>query len=228
MNLYIDIETIPPQDERVKADIAASIHDPANYKKEEAIQKWFAENEEVEFDKQYRKTALCGLVGEVICISWALDYDDVQHVYRTSEVGTEAELLVDFMLALRKGLAFSHTDKLIEPVWIGHYITGFDLRFLWQRYIIRKVIPLVSIPFDAKPWDKNVYDTKIKLSGMQSSGYGSLDEVSKIMGHMPKGDITGATVWDAWLAGRFEDIAEYCDDDVERVRDLHKRMTFSA
>lgn len=248
MNLYIDIETIPSQDERVKADIAASIHAPANYKKEEAIQKWFAEHEEEEFNKAYRKTALNGLVGEIICISWALDYGPVQHVYRNNEigteaelldddeedvyrvgeVGTEAELLVGFMLALRKGLALSHTDKLIEPVWIGHYITGFDLRFLWQRYIIRKVIPLVSIPFDAKPWDKTVYDTKIKLSGMQSTGYGSLDEVSKIMGHMPKGDITGATVWDAWLAGRFEDIAEYCDDDVERVRDLHKRMTFSA
>lgn len=228
MNLYLDIETIPTQDERVKADIAASIHAPANYKKEEAIQKWFAEHEEEEFDKAYRKTALNGLVGEVICISWALDYGDVQHVYRTSEVGTEAELLVDFMLGLRKGLALSHTDKLIEPVWIGHYITGFDLRFLWQRYIIRKVIPTVSIPYNAKPWDKSVYDTKIELSGMQSTGYGSLDEVSKIMGHMPKGDITGATVWDAWLAGRFEDIVEYCDDDVERVRDLHKRMTFSA
>ena len=103
-----------------------------------------------------------------------------------------------------------NTDKLIEPVWIGHYITGFDLRFLWQRYVIKKVIPLVNIPFDAKPWDKTVYDTKIKLSGMHSTGFGSLDEVSKIMGHLPKGDITGATVWDAWLAGRYDDIAEYC------------------
>lgn len=228
MNLYLDIETIPTQDERVKADIAASIHAPANYKKDEAIQKWFAEHEEEEFDKAYRKTALNGLVGEVICISWALGDCAVQHVYRTSKVGTEAELLVDFMLALRKGLAIPNTDRLIEPIWIGHYITGFDLRFLWQRYIMKKVIPLVNIPFDAKPWDKSVYDTKIKLSGMQSTGYGSLDAVSKIMGHKIKGDITGATVWDAWLAGRFEDIATYCDDDVERVRDLHKRMTFSA
>lgn len=228
MNLYLDIETIPTQDERVKADIAASIHAPANYKKPEAIEKWFAEHEEEAFDKAYRKTSFTGLVGEIICISWALDDGPVQHVYRSNGVGTEAEMLVDFMLALRKGLAIPNTDKLKQPVWIGHYITGFDLRFLWQRYIIKKVIPLVEIPFDAKPWDKNVYDTKIKLSGVQSSGYGSLDEVSKIMGHIPKGDITGATVWDAWLAGRFEDIAAYCDDDVVRVRDLYKRMTFSA
>lgn len=228
MNLYLDIETIPTQDERVKADIAASIHAPANYKKPEAIQKWFAENEEEEFDKLYRKTALNGLVGEIICISWALGNDEVQHIYRTSEVGTEAELLVDFMLALRKGLAIPNTDKLIQPVWIGHYITGFDLRFLWQRYVMKKVVPMIEIPFEAKPWDKSVYDTKIKLSGLKSTGYGSLDEVSKIMGHLPKGDITGATVWDAWLANRFEDIALYCDDDVERVRDLHKRMTFTG
>ena len=227
MRLYLDIETIPTQDERIKADIAASIHAPANYKKPEAIQKWFAENEEEEFDKKYRNTSLNGLVGEIICISWALDDGDVQHVYRTNEVGTESELLVDFMLGLRKGLAIEHTDELRGVTWIGHYITGFDLRFLWQRFVIKKIIPLVEIPFEAKPWDKNVYDTKIKLSGLKSTGYGSLDEVSKIMGYKPKGDITGATVWDAWLAGRFEDIAEYCDDDVERVRDIYKRMTFA-
>jgi len=227
MKLYIDIETIPTQDERIKADIAASITAPANYKKPEAIQKWFAENEEEEFDKKYRKTSLNGLVGEVICISWAINDEPVQHVYRTSEVSTEAEMLVDFMLALRRSLEVPHSDKLKQPVWIGHYITGFDLRFLWQRYIIKKIIPVVSIPYNAKPWDKSVFDTKLELTGMQSTGYGSLDEVSKIMGNKPKGDITGATVWDAWLAGRADDIALYCDDDVERVRDLHKRMTFT-
>jgi len=227
MNLFIDIETIPTQDERIKADIAASIHVPANYKKPEAIQQWFADNEEAEFDKAYRKTASNGLVGEVICISWAVDDGEIQHVYRTSEVSSEAEILVDFMLALRRQLAIPNTDKLKTPVWIGHYITGFDLRFLWQRFIIKEVIPLIHIPYNAKPWDKSVYDTKIELSGMQSTGYGSLDEVSKIMGYKPKGDITGATVWDAWLAGRADDIALYCDDDVERVRDIYNRMTFA-
>jgi len=120
-----------------------------------------------------------------------------------------------------------HTEQLKVPQWIGHYIAGFDLPVIWQRHIMLKVIPIVSIPYNAKPWGKEIYDTKFELNGIRSTGYGSLDEVSKLMGHKPKGDITGATVWDAWQAGRGDDIAEYCDDDVERVRDLYKRMTFA-
>lgn len=33
-------------------------------------------------------------------------------------------------------------------------------------------------------------------------------------------------VWDFVRAGRIADVATYCAGDVERVRAIHKRMTF--
>lgn len=225
--LFIDIETIPSQDISIKNDIAQDVKPPANYKTEEAITKWYAKNEEVEFEKRYRKTALCGTVGEVICISWAIDDSEIHHVYR--ELGqSEAEMLIDFMLQLQKALPERKDGKLEAPIWVGHYITGFDLRFLWQRYVLNNIQPIVEIPYKAKPWDKDVFDTKIEWAGTLPTGYGTLDMLSRIMGYKPKGDITGATVWDAVLAGRYIDIAEYCDDDVERTRNIYKRMHFNG
>jgi hypothetical protein len=35
-------------------------------------------------------------------------------------------------------------------------------------------------------------------------------------------------VWDFVQAGRLDDVAEYCRGDVERVRLLHRRLTFEA
>lgn len=227
MNLYLDIETIPTQDEATKIEIAANIHPPGNIKKPESIQKWFAENEEAEFEKAYRKTALIGTVGEIVCISWAVGDGEIHHVYRDVG-GNEAVMLANFMLQLQKSLIIPNTDKLIKPVWIGHYVTGFDLRFLWQRYVINGVIPLIPIPYNARPWDKDVYDTKIEWAGTQSTGYGSLDMLSRVLGQKGKGDIDGSKVWDAILDGRIMDVVEYCDDDVERVRGIHKCMTFQA
>jgi 3'-5' exonuclease len=225
VNLFLDIETIPTQDVRIKNDIAEKLKPPANYKTEAAIQKWYATKEADAFDKEYRKTALIGTVGEVICISWALDDGNIHHVYRGAE-GSEQVLLADFMLQLKDMVPVRKDGSLEECTWVGHYITGFDLRFLWQRYVMHGISPLINIPYKAKPWDKGVYDTKIEWSGMQSTGFGSLDALSKIMGYKSKGDITGATVWDAFQAGRYDDIAEYCDDDVERVRNIYKRMHF--
>ena len=111
--------------------------------------------------------------------------------------------------------------------WIGHYITGFDLRFLWQRCVINELPPGFHIPKDAKPWDARVFDTKIEWSGMQSTGTGTLGAVCKSMGYDGKGDIDGSKVWDYVKEGRIQEVADYCKDDVEKVRILHKRMTFS-
>jgi len=44
----------------------------------------------------------------------------------------------------------------------------------------------------------------------------------------PKGDITGATVYDAYLAERHEDIMEYCKADVIATREVYRRMTDGA
>ena len=41
-------------------------------------------------------------------------------------------------------------------------------------------------------------------------------------------EMDGSRVWDFVQAGRLDDVAEYCRGDVERVRLLHRRLTFEA
>ena len=41
------------------------------------------------------------------------------------------------------------------------------------------------------------------------------------------GNIDGSKVWDYVRTGRIADVVEYCKGDVERVRAIHRRMTFA-
>ncbi|WP_284692740.1 3'-5' exonuclease, partial [Escherichia coli] len=44
-------------------------------------------------------------------------------------------------------------SKNIPPVFIGHNIAEFDLKFLFQRAVVLGVKPPKVIPFGARPWD---------------------------------------------------------------------------
>jgi hypothetical protein len=224
MDIFLDIETIPTQNDKLIQEIRDSIKPPANYSKPETIKKWMEENLEAEFDKKYRLTALDGLHGEIISIAWAFDDEEPQGIYRDS-IG-EDELLARFYNSL-SFVRDKRGNRAVINKWVGHYITGFDLRFIWQRSVIKCVRPSVNIPYNAKPWDNNVFDTKIAWTGASSySGAGSLDALCKAFDLDGKGDIDGSKVYDNWLAGNHAEIFEYNKDDVRKCRELYKRMNF--
>ena len=242
MNLYLDIETIPTQRADLAKEIAESVEYkepqcPGNISKLETKQKWLDEkypelvkkaksDHLEEIDQKYRETALNGTVGEIICISWAIDDNPVKRVIRSLEQD-ESTILIQLNGSLHNELKDSHGYER-RPVWIGHNITGFDLRFLWQRFVINNIKPMINIPYDAKPWDDCVFDTRTQWCGVQkySKGFHSLDFLCKVFNIKQKGDLDGSKVWDYVKEGRYEEIGEYCDDDVERVRELHNRMRF--
>ena len=225
--LCIDIESIPTQNQAVIDDLKFSINAPANYTKPETIEKWFAENFDAEFDKIYRKTALDGLYGEIISIAWAFDDEEASVVFRNHDE-SEKELLQAFFMWINTRLSLRQGKPEVISKWIGHYITGFDLRFLWQRCVVNQVKPSVKIPYDAKPWSDDVFDTKIAWTGSsQYSGAGSLDKLCTAFGIGSKGEINGANVYDYWLKKEFSKIADYNKEDVEMCRKLYKLMTFS-
>ena len=224
--LYLDLETIPTQNKAVIDELKFSVKAPANYTKPETIEKWFAENFDAEFDKIYRKTSLDGLYGEIISIAWAFDDEETQVVYR-HDTESESDLLHGFFLTISNELNSVGRPGLVSK-WIGHYITGFDLRFLWQRCVFNRVKPSVKIPYDAKPWSDDVFDTKIAWTGSsQYSGAGSLDKLCTAFGIGSKGEINGANVYGYWLKKEFDKIADYNKEDVEMCRKLYKLMTFS-
>jgi len=223
MDLTIDIETVPTQKEALKKLVVEGVSPPGNYKKAETIEKWWKEYGEQEKEDKYRATALNGTYGEITHIGYAFDDEDPQCLYRTLEE-PESDVLKAFMDALHNRMRSGRP----EPIkWIGHYITGFDLRFIWNRLVINQIKPSIKIPYDVKPWADNVYDTAIEWGGLSKGSTSCrLDEICKAFGYEGKGDIDGSKVWDYMKAGKTEEVAEYCKDDVIKARLLYKRMNF--
>ena len=57
----------------------------------------------------------------------------------------------------------------------------------------------------------------------------SLDVLTRALGiESPKGEITGAKVYDFYLAGKVQEIYDYCLRDVQATREIYKRMTFEG
>ena len=59
----------------------------------------------------------------------------------------------------------------------------------------------------------------------------SLAKLCKVFGLDAKGseigeEIDGSKVWDFVKDGRIEDVARYCEGDVERTRQVYKRLNF--
>ena len=223
MNLYIDIETCPGQKEGFRD--AIEVKPPGNIKKPESIQKWMDEKGDSAIEEQYRKTALSGTFGEILCISWALDDEEPELVGRELD-GDEGDLLSQFFERLTDQLEERQQDNRPIPTlnWIGHNISGFDLRFIFQRCVVNQVKPSVPLPYDAKPWE--IQDTMIMWAGLHGSDK-SLDKVCQALGIEGKGDMDGSKVYQAALAGEYDKIFDYCIDDVNKTRQIFKRLTFA-
>ncbi len=127
-----------------KAKIAETIKAPAQMKKAETIAAWHAGEDKYAGEKDrlieeaYRKTSFDGAKGEIISIAWAVEDEPVCSYSRTLNQ-SEAEMICGFYDSLYKSLDGR------PPFFIGHYISGFDLKFLFQRCVILGVKPNFKI-----------------------------------------------------------------------------------
>ena len=226
INLYFDIETVPCQRQDLIDVLVLDIKPPGNLSKQETIEKWWAENYESECDKRLRKTALDGLYGEILSIAAAIDDEEPNCFIRTKN-DPESKPINEFYHALAN-LRDEHDQRVVEVRWIGHWITGFDLRFLWQRSVINGIKPPIHLPKDAKAWDREIFDTKVAWTGISSqyTGAGSLSAITKVFGGDGKDDFNGADVYDAWIEEAYGTIKDYNIRDVEETRMLYKRFNF--
>lgn len=228
MHIYLDIETIPGQAPGLKNEIARGIAPPGNYSKPETIAKWEAETKPALVEDAWRKTAFAGDRGEIVCIGWAVDDEPAQTLTRPLS-SPEVWLLGEFFAAIQRAIQASHGRI---PRWVGHNVREFDLRFLYQRAVVLGLRPPFALPHDVRPGSDFVFDTMTAWAGW--GGRVSLTRLCAALGLPAKGseigeeDMDGSRVWDFMQAGRLDDIAEYCRADVERVRLLHRRLTFAA
>lgn len=212
INVYLDIETIPCQSEEYRTRVREGIKPPGAIKKPESILQWLEENAETATDEAVAKTSFDPAYGHICCICWAIGDDPVQSLSAPT-VSDEADILRGFFDAL---------PKMGMAKFIGHYITGFDLRFIMCRAIVLGVkIPSIW-PRDPKPWDQSVFDTMVAWAGAR--GTISQDRLCEALGLPGKGDFDGSMVAAAWANGEYDRIAEYCRSDVETVRAIHRRF----
>jgi hypothetical protein len=214
MNIYLDIETLPAQSDAAKNEIAASVKPPGSLKKPESIAAWEQNDKPQAVAEAVAKTSFDPAMGHICTISWAFGEDDptAVHAFRIEQ---EADCLRAFFAAIP-------SETYASPKFIGHYIGGFDLRFILCRAVILGVPIPPQIPRDPKPWDTSIFDTMSAWAG--AKGTISMDKLSRALGMEGKGDFDGSMVADAWANGQHETIIEYCKDDVRKTRAIHGRF----
>lgn len=239
MNIFIDIETIPTQSEEhqawIRSDLEAerdkalaTVKAPSNYKDAGKIEEFVAQarqqildQHEAQVKAAIDKTGLDGSLGQIVCVSWATDRSDCHALYvKDLSLQSEAALLE----VLWSDLAELHQTSGRRPVLIGHNHVAFDIPFLWQRSIVHGLKPPFWFPRNPKPWSESVADTMLLWAGDRNRI--SMDRLCRVLGLPGKGEFGGADVWPAVKDGRLKEVVEYCRADVERTRQIYKRLTF--
>jgi 3'-5' exonuclease len=171
---------------------------------------------QIKFDEAdiIKKLSLTAATARILCLAYASEppIDSPVEVMH----GDEAEILQNFwQLATETNL------------FVGHNILDFDLRFIYQRSIIRQIKPSREISF-ARYRSAPIYDTMQEWSKWGRE-HVSLDLLSRALAiPSPKESLDGSKVYPYYCAGKLPEICDYCRRDVETVRRVYRRMTFGG
>ena len=225
MLLALDIETLPTTDPEVIEELRKSISAPANYSKPETIQKWMEENAANALADKIAKTSFDGMYGSIACICYAFDDGEIHSVDCRDG---EKKMLEDFYSHVFDQTTTAHHSGFssYRVVMVGHNVAAFDLPFIKHRSIINQVTPIDCFikAFAAKPWSEEIADTMLMWSS-DPHKRGSMDRICRALGIPGKGDFDGSMVATTWPVDP-EKVIAYCKDDVERTRQMYKRLTF--
>ena len=164
------------------------------------------------------KTSFDGAKGQICSIAWKVEGGPMNSV---SQSAHGERVMLDIL--------FEHLKNNCDgrpPFFIGHYIAGFDLKFIFHRAVVLGIKPPFNIPFDGRH-GKDYYCTQAAWAGF--GGRMSQDNLCKALGIEGKpGDISGANVWDHYKTGNIDRIEEYNRDDVEKVELIYNRLNFKG
>lgn len=218
--LYLDIETIPTDNPVHIEQISASVRPPATMSKPETIKAWEQDNKPAKVAEAVAKTSFDGAFGKIACVGWA--WNDNEAVATLHFSGDDTERVT---LTTAFDRIMSEAPRHVVPTIVGHYVAGFDIRFIWQRAFVLGVRVPHWFPRDPKPWSRDVHDTQHMWAGARDTI--SLDNLCKALDVPGKTDIDGSMVADLWRRGEYAQITDYCRDDVIRVRAVHRKMLLS-
>jgi predicted PolB exonuclease-like 3'-5' exonuclease len=166
-----------------------------------------------ESEEQYlKRLSLSALTARVLCLGYASEPPVDAPVAVLS--GDEADILQKFWAIATQA-----------DLFVGHNVLDFDLRFIVQRSILQRVKPARDIPF-ARYRNAPVFDTMHEWTKWGREGV-RLDALAQALElPSPKEGMDGSKVYEAFVAGRMNEIYEYCRGDVDTVRRVYRRLKF--
>ncbi|MCA1633212.1 MAG: hypothetical protein LC785_05970 [Acidobacteria bacterium] len=221
MKVFFDIETAPP-DESEREKVLADVEREMGEKKPQPAA---AQIEKVA-DERFRQLALCGEQGRILVIGMIVEREG--EVVKRCLIGCEAsrQFHLDEARTLRSFWASLADFDCRRDLIVGHNIFDFDLLFIYKRSAIHEVRPTVNFP-SARYRSQPVFDTmrEWEFWGRGRVGLGRLAEALRLESSK-NGGVNGANVYDNFIAGRHEEIGDYCGRDVELVRAVYYRMRY--
>lgn len=182
-------------------------------------------------EEPYLQTALNWTLGRIVCIGLLAERDD----HRTEEQAFVARIMPDDSLAesLNKeaeALRAFWQFVLQDDYFIGHNILGFDLPFLWNRSLVCSVPASRSLNLQRES-TTFTYDTMQVWAHWSttpsSRQFVKLGTLAQVMGLRAKTG-SGSQVYDLWRQLRFDEIRDYCLNDVRLEYDLYRRLTLEG
>lgn len=202
--IYLDIETLPPER-----------NDPL-------IGERIARMD----DDEYRRLALDSRYGRLLCIGTIIEENGV--ITRRGVLGKEKDtgkFHLDEARTLRSFWKLLSCFNQHRDLLIGFNLLDFDLNFVCTRSVIKSVKPSFNVCF-ARFRSRPVYDVMWEFEHWRRKV--SLGEVAEILGlkSSKQDGIAGANVYDFYLAGRHQEIADYCLRDCDLTRAIYYRLNF--
>ena len=169
----------------------------------------------------FKRSALVPEFAKIVCVSMAFVMENGEVKKQTFSGDDEKELL----LQVRNLLDRCHN---LDFYLCGHNLKNFDIPMMAKRMIINGIKPSKILPsYDTKPWEVKAIDTKEIWQYGAYSSIGSLDLVCATLDiPTPKdGEVNGGMVHEAyWNNNRLQEIAEYCEKDVNVLIEFIKKL----
>ena len=168
-----------------------------------------------------KRAALVPEFAKIVCVSMAFVMDNGDIKKQTFSGDDEKKLLND----VRNLLDRCHK---LDFYLCGHNLKNFDIPMLAKRMIVNGIMPSKILPsYDTKPWEVKAVDTKEIWQYGSYTSIGSLDLMCTCLDiPTPKdGEINGGMVHSAyWESNRLDEIAEYCEKDVDVLISTIKKL----
>jgi len=212
--LFIDIETVKTKRPDYRDRVAKTIKPPAQMSKPETIAKWEAEQKEGAIDEAIEKSVFNGGLCHIAQIQYAHGDGDIVVLQ-----GQEEEILPSFF-------QFLADNDLNVKSFVGHNISGFDIRVLKQRACVlgMRVPNVLARAIRSKPWDGLIFDTMLEWSGSYKD-WVSMDNLCYYLGiDTPKGVVDGASFGKHYEAGEMEMLKQYGIDEIVALKSVYKLL----